>query len=168
MSVAKNLDTLLPPARQTRSQETFQRVLDTFTEMLNEVPFDQITIAELSRRSRTSPPSIYARFADKSALLLAAHETYLRAIDEKSSTVFSGHEDPSVNIAAITENLCDMYAVNRNLLRSVLLSDNVVLYSRVTLRINRFGDGLCEYFARIHPDAESVATEEAARRATSC
>jgi len=66
--------------RQRRSHETMERVLATFTRMLERKPFEAITIAELARRSRVAVTSIYARFADKQALVLAAHDRHREAV----------------------------------------------------------------------------------------
>ena len=59
-----------------------ERVLATFTEMLARKPFDAITIADLARRSRVAVTSIYARFADKQALVLAAHDRHRETVIE--------------------------------------------------------------------------------------
>jgi AcrR family transcriptional regulator len=64
-----------------------ERVLETFAAMLARQPFDQITIVALARRARVSVTSIYARFADKEALVLAAHDRHreqvMRRVDRE-------------------------------------------------------------------------------------
>jgi AcrR family transcriptional regulator len=71
---------------QKRSRKTLERVLDTFVAMLADKPFEEITMSELARRSRIAVTSIYARFENKQALVLAAHERHrdemLRQMDE--------------------------------------------------------------------------------------
>ena len=71
----ESLPTTTPP-RQLRSRATMERVLTAVEELLVDKPFDQITIAEIAARASSSPTSIYARFTDKSGLLLAAHERF--------------------------------------------------------------------------------------------
>jgi len=71
---------------QQRSRETLQRVLDAFVELLAKKPFEEITMAELARRAHIAVTSIYARFENKQALVLAAHERHrdemIREIDQ--------------------------------------------------------------------------------------
>jgi AcrR family transcriptional regulator len=64
------------PAMQARSRRTLGDLLDTARELLNEKPFDEITVAEICRLAGCSPPSFYQRFRDKEALLHAIHEQY--------------------------------------------------------------------------------------------
>lgn len=62
--------------RQRRSRETLARVLDAFVDLLEKKPFEQITMMELAHRAKIAVTSIYARFEDKPALVLAAHERH--------------------------------------------------------------------------------------------
>jgi len=64
------------PAMQARSRRTLGDLLDAARELLNEKPFDEITVAEICRLAGCSPPSFYQRFRDKEALLHAIHEQY--------------------------------------------------------------------------------------------
>ena len=66
----------ITPASQRRSQETLQAILGTAEQLLNEQPFDEVTIAQICRGAGCSPPSFYQRFRDKEALLHAIHERY--------------------------------------------------------------------------------------------
>jgi len=66
----------LRPPRQVRSRESQKRVLNAFAAMLAEQPFEKITMADLARRARVAVTSIYARFEDKRALVLALHERH--------------------------------------------------------------------------------------------
>src|SRR5690348_12009874 len=67
----------LRPPRQARSQASQTRVLDTFDHMLAKQPFEAITMADLARRAGVAVTSIYARFEDKRALVLALHERHI-------------------------------------------------------------------------------------------
>jgi AcrR family transcriptional regulator len=67
----------LRPPRQERSRQSQERVLDAFGRMLTERPFEQITMANLARRAGVAVTSIYARFEDKRALVLALHERHV-------------------------------------------------------------------------------------------
>jgi len=85
MDAIVQLDRVYAP-RQARSRQTLERVLDAFVELLAKKPFEEITMAELARRSKIAVTSIYARFENKQALVLAAHERHreemISAIDQ--------------------------------------------------------------------------------------
>ena len=76
---APSVSRRLRPPRQARSRQSQERVLDAFAAMLAEQPFEQIRMADLARRAAVAVTSIYARFEDKRALVLALHE---RHVDE--------------------------------------------------------------------------------------
>jgi AcrR family transcriptional regulator len=59
--------------RQDRSRQTMDRVLEALEGLLDEKPFDRITMIELAERSGTGTSSIYARFKDKRSLILGVH-----------------------------------------------------------------------------------------------
>ncbi|REK10486.1 MAG: TetR/AcrR family transcriptional regulator [Planctomycetota bacterium] len=64
------------PARQARSQETLERLLDAAEEIVSERGFDNATVAEIVRRANSSVGAMYARFADKDSLLVCLHERF--------------------------------------------------------------------------------------------
>ncbi len=66
-------DALRPPL-QNRSRETLERVLDAGERLLVEKGWDGFTVQEVSRRSKVSIGSIYARAPSKEALLLAIYD----------------------------------------------------------------------------------------------
>lgn len=68
--------TWFTPATQERSRRTLEAILRSALRLLNEKPFDEITVAEICRDAGCSPPSFYQRFHDKEALLHAIHEKY--------------------------------------------------------------------------------------------
>ncbi|HEY1598537.1 MAG TPA: helix-turn-helix domain-containing protein, partial [Pirellulales bacterium] len=61
------------PPRQTRSQETLERLLDAAEEVFAEKGFESATVAEVVRRAKSSVGAMYARFTDKNALLSCLH-----------------------------------------------------------------------------------------------
>lgn len=67
------------PAAQARSQETLERILDATHQLLTKKSFREISISDIARAARTSPPSIYARFENKQALLGAIFARYATA-----------------------------------------------------------------------------------------
>ena len=65
--------------KQTRSRQSFDRMLDTAIEIMNEGGLKALTLAEVSRRSRVSIGSIYCRVDSKDALI---REVQARALTE--------------------------------------------------------------------------------------
>ena len=55
--------------RQARSQETLERFLAATQQLLEERPFDEITVADIVGRADRTVGSFYARFDDKYAVL---------------------------------------------------------------------------------------------------
>lgn len=118
--------------RQARSRATMERILVAVEELLAEKPFDQITIAEISTRAASAPTAIYARFSDKTALLLAVHERFRqRNLDRIFESLSERAElSPREFLAFAAGELVRVYRDNHRLLRSVLLADNATMYAR--------------------------------------
>ena len=55
--------------RQSRSRATLDRLLDATATLLAEKPFDEASVAEITRRAGTSVGAFYGRFPDKESLL---------------------------------------------------------------------------------------------------
>lgn len=68
--------------RQARSQETLERFLDATGELLDERPFEEITVADIVRRAGRTVGSFYARFDDKYAVLYELVETVFARIND--------------------------------------------------------------------------------------
>ncbi len=133
MDAIIQLDRVYAP-RQARSRQTLERVLDAFVELLAKKPFEEITMAELARRSKIAVTSIYARFENKQALVLAAHE---RHRDEMISAI-DKLLDPAAWRGApleviVREVLARVIADRRSrlpLLRAALLINDHEVYQR--------------------------------------
>jgi AcrR family transcriptional regulator len=68
--------------RQARSQETMDRFVQATTELLDERPFEEITVADIVARAGRTEGSFYARFDDKQAVLhLLIEQLHARARD---------------------------------------------------------------------------------------
>src|SRR6218665_4183893 len=65
---------LIRAPKQDRSQRTMDRISDATLKLLDERDYDSITIADIARTAKTGTSSIYARFKDKRAILLASHQ----------------------------------------------------------------------------------------------
>jgi AcrR family transcriptional regulator len=79
------------PAKQARSSRTLDRILQATRELLHEKEFEEITVAEIVQRARSSCGAFYARFASKEALLPALYDAYIRSLPTET-TLWS---DPS-------------------------------------------------------------------------
>jgi AcrR family transcriptional regulator len=82
-----NMDTpLLEHARapkQTRSRQSFDRVLDAATRILAENGFSGLTLTQVSRQSRVSIGSIYCRVDSKEDLVRAVQERAMKEMDHE-------------------------------------------------------------------------------------
>lgn len=56
------------PPRQSRSQESLERILDAAEEIITEKGFEQATVAEIARRANSSVGAFYGRFREKEDL----------------------------------------------------------------------------------------------------
>ena len=121
--------------RQQRSRKTLERVLDAFVELLAKKPFEEITMAELARRSRIAVTSIYARFENKQALVLAAHERHRDEMMREIDQLLDPAARKGANLETIVrEVMAGVIADRRSrlpLLRAALLINDREVYERV-------------------------------------
>lgn len=68
---------------QARSQATLTRLLDATEVLLDDTPFDVLTVQAICKEARSSVGAFYTRFADKTSLLHLLHE---RACDQSKKT----------------------------------------------------------------------------------
>ena len=120
--------------RQARSRARMERILTAVEELLAEKSFDQITIAEVSARSSSAPTAIYARFSDKTALLLGVHERFRERTADKIVEAITDPRRAQLPLdeflTYVAGELVSLYRDNHRLLRSVLLADNSSMYAR--------------------------------------
>ena len=119
---------------QQRSRRTLERVLAVFVELLAKKPFEEITMAELARRSHVAVTSIYARFENKQALVLAAHERHrdemIREIDQLlDPPAWEGATLATILREVMTRVIADRRA-RLPLLRAALLINDREVYER--------------------------------------
>jgi AcrR family transcriptional regulator len=88
------------PARQARSQETYQRLLDAAEELLTEKGFAEIPAAEVARRAGFSVGAVYARFRDKAGIV---HSLRQRLWEEVCATADAALEPARWEGATIAE-----------------------------------------------------------------
>ncbi|MCF8609918.1 TetR/AcrR family transcriptional regulator [Gordonia sp. HY285] len=128
------VDPHVNPPQQVRSRATMERIVAAAEELLDEKPFEKITIAEISARSGSAPTAFYARFSDKKALLLEVHERFRIRAADAVATAFASSDDDRRDAEEVVKDvvtaLVHVYRTNENLLRSVLLADNPLMYDR--------------------------------------
>ena len=67
-AAGKQLEWVNPP-QQARSQQTLDRLLDAAEALIEERGFEEISVAEITRKARSSVGAFYSRFKDKQGLL---------------------------------------------------------------------------------------------------
>lgn len=119
---------------QARSRETMDRILEALEALLCEKPFDRITIQELAQRSGTGTSSIYARFRDKQALVLALHarlrEQVLECLDRLADPVRWAGASPDRIVAAVVPPCVRFYRIHGPLIRAALTVDDAEMRER--------------------------------------
>jgi AcrR family transcriptional regulator len=114
---------------QARSRLAQERVLRTFADMLATQPFESVTIAELARRARVAVTSIYARFRDKRALVLALHERHVAETEQYIDALLDPARWREADLATIVRGLFAR-VVPRQRHRAHLLRTALVLGDR--------------------------------------
>jgi AcrR family transcriptional regulator len=112
-------------AMQNRSQATEERILATAERLVEQLPFEAISIAMIANAAGVSVGGVYARFESKEALLLALHDRY-----EQYRTAFLRDRlDPakwqSASLEQCVRGVCtalvELMNEHRGVLRSFLL-----------------------------------------------
>ena len=75
--------------RQSRSQETMDRICIAAEGLLNEKPFQQISVEEIAVAAGSSVGGFYARFKDKDALFDLLYDRYVAELRETVNEMFA-------------------------------------------------------------------------------
>jgi len=120
--------------RQDRSRQTMDRVLKALEELLDEKPFDRITMVELAQRSGTGTSSIYARFRDKRSLILGVHgrlaERVYPCLDRLFDFERLGKKPLRKIIHANLGSILRFYREHGQLVRAAVIVDAPYVYER--------------------------------------
>ena len=119
---------------QERSRKNVDRIMVSLESLLEKKSFDRITMAELARESGVGISSIYARFSDKSALILGMHlrlrEGALQCLDELTDpTRWKGATVDDI-VRRIILNVVRFYRKHRFLIRAALFVDDTAVRER--------------------------------------
>jgi AcrR family transcriptional regulator len=91
-------------ARQARSRENEERILRAVRELLEQKPFDQLSIAEIAARAGVSVGGFYARFPSKDdALHELAYASYVAETIELAEIALRPARFDGAGIAAVAE-----------------------------------------------------------------
>lgn len=103
------MSSTLTPRRpaQKRSQATYDRLLDSAGELLEELGVERISTNLIAARAGVTPPTLYHYFSDKYALLAALGERLMAAQNALVPL------DPTLSEAAIAEILLDHLRLTR-------------------------------------------------------
>jgi AcrR family transcriptional regulator len=112
--------------QQKRSEASLQRMLAAAEALLDEGTFEEATIQEIVRRSKTSVGAFYSRFADKAALLQVLEERFMEAVLERFETFFEQERMRNASLEAVVEaiirELADLYRTRRGLVRALTVA----------------------------------------------
>lgn len=147
---------------QARSRATANQVLDALYDLLRQKDLAAISIQELARASGASISSIYARFQDKHAMVLALHERLTVSLTQEL-TVIAQRPSAEVSLQQVVETvLTDFLAFARrhqHVYRAAILSADALIYERVVGQI-RLASQLCFSWLQAHPLVPADALEQ--------
>lgn len=109
---------------QDRSRRTLERILDATERLLAVKPFREITVAEIAREAGASLSSLYARLADKQALLGAVYERHAHSQRERIDQLFAIQRWKGVCLATVLRSTFPLivagYRERQGLIRAFL------------------------------------------------
>jgi|SRR5689334_9853778 len=113
-----------PPA-QERSRETMERFARATEELLQERPFEDITVQDIARRAQRPIGSFYARFESKDALLPVLYRRYHDSLEDVFAAKLSRLDWPVLGFVPTLEAIVDLligaYDERRWLIRAMAL-----------------------------------------------
>lgn len=130
------VENLVRQPLQDRSQRTMERVLDAFEHLLEQRPYERITIADIAQESQTGTSSIYARFKDKRAILVALHERVRVRALEHFENVYEPDRWSEVPVAdALRQMIAQTqgwYREHHNVIKASILLNDDVIFNRIS------------------------------------
>lgn len=98
---------------QKRSLQTFERILETATLLLEEVGFDKLTTNLICERAGLSPPALYRYFPDKYAVLVELGEQLMASQDNDLKEWLETDADLPIVPAKVERLLRSQYNVTQ-------------------------------------------------------
>ena len=156
-------------ARQERSQATQRRIVAAAAELLGKHGFEALPVAAVARRARVSIGGLYARFADKQALVHAVDEWMVEELDAELAATMDPVRLADRDVAGVIEAyvvaMVGFFARRRDLLREIVLrarsSGDPRFLERVRAFNRRAHGSLCTQLLERrrdlgHPDPETA------------
>ena len=110
------------PRTQARSEETLARILDATESLLMQRRFEDISVGEIVRQSRSSVGAFYARFPDKDALLGCLYERFRKELAALTDAMFDParwqNESLDAVLATAVPFLVQLHRERQGLLRA--------------------------------------------------
>ncbi len=175
----KKLSAQLHRPQQQRSIASQQRMVDAAKLLIEEMPWENISIADIAREAKTSVGGFYARFASKDALLLLLHQQY----ETHRTDYFEAFFDSDIwskplphRVSELVETVIHLMDAHKGLLRTFLLR----YWSRPEEFNGAFGERLESIYADAkrlllvnpeeisHPDPEVAVAMAVAIMSASC
>ncbi len=111
--------------KQSRGHETRARLIDACLRLVEDRPFEQISIAEIAAEAGMSVGNFYRRFRSKEAILpdlFDVYEARYAAFSAEMRRVEDfGHPDLDVRVRALVHHTMALFRENRGLIRSLHL-----------------------------------------------
>lgn len=130
--------------KQTRSQQTQERLLQALERLLAEQYFDQLTIRDIAAEAGVAVGTVYRRFKDKEALLPVLYQRYEDALQEWLVDVWSN------------ENLARYSGLRQRLHHVIAEQANFFVRHRGIMRT-------VHMYARLRGDLSEARSEEGPR-----
>lgn len=113
------------PPRQQRSERTQHRLLDAAEALLADRAFEQLTVADVVRKARSSVGAFYARFSGKEALLDALYERHQQEAMVSIEHAFDPAHWQGASVEEIVRQVVRftlrLYRDNRGLMRTLVM-----------------------------------------------
>lgn len=160
-SVRKMESGAIREPRQARSRESMDRIMESLEALLLEKPFDKITMVELAQHSGTGTSSIYARFKDKSALILGVHmrlrEAALSCLSQLTDPARWDGKPLRIIVGSACARAIAFYRDHGALIRAALLVDDVAVRERQASVLRAAAQQFCDLLAPRMPEVERIA-----------
>jgi AcrR family transcriptional regulator len=116
------------------------RIVAATARLLDTRDYDEITIALIAREAKTGASSIYARFKDKRAILLATHQRLRERAVRKFEDLCNPDRWTEVAVPeamhGIVTGMFAWYRENHNVMKAALLLNDKTLYSQIANSIH--------------------------------
>ena len=153
--MSKNVRVPLAPSKKktdARVRRTRDALGDALIALMQEKPFDTITVQDVLNRAHVSRSTFYSHYSDKDDLLMSDAEEFFEAL----STALSAHGDKSDRVFPVKEffgHLSDVQPFYKALVKSGKFQENMELAR------GHFARGIERRLSEL-PRAQSIAANE--------